>query len=503
MSEQSGPIELQTEEPQRNRVNTWQLYWFHKTDPDANYKATPTTLRQAGFVPLAQLTTERARYESQLRDIRLAAKGEPVEVDYDSGALQLVQELKAENKQHCLDFQAVASALGILDELPEVPRVLERIGELRSESEANLAANRSLKSALGAAASLYQTILALADKWQDAGAGGPTARECTRDLYAALSPWKKLPPAPCPACLADPAKFGIIGHAPIVPLPVNPMATEGNFTISLSEYHVVNLRELIRCCGYDATEGAASRAVFAYNTGDWLGELWLKLEKFGPCKLAPNKTLGQVATEAKPVDPPTDTIPGDIRCRVTGKMRCQCVGCWPNWPNPEAAESDRKRPAPEYAVEGAIAFLRENWRGNDGAEGDAVKLVCDELERMRAASTEAKPAWEQDVTQRLREERDHYRDIALGLESPEHLRVNYEGKVRGHDGAHNSRWAGDADPLTREMRDLGESPDSNGDGADAAIEEVRSLLNKMPQDAVSKALGYLCAAIELERGKRS
>jgi hypothetical protein len=47
----AAPIELRTEEPQRNRVNTWQLYWVHATDLDANYKATPTTLQQAGFVP--------------------------------------------------------------------------------------------------------------------------------------------------------------------------------------------------------------------------------------------------------------------------------------------------------------------------------------------------------------------------------------------------------------------------------------------------------------------
>ena len=39
----------------------------------------------------------------------------------------------------------------------------------------------------------------------------------------------------------------------------------------------------------------------------------------------------------------------------------------------------------EHAVTGAIAFLRENWRHNDGAEGESVKLVCDELERLRAA----------------------------------------------------------------------------------------------------------------------
>jgi hypothetical protein len=43
------------------------------------------------------------------------------------------------------------------------------------------------------------------------------------------------------------------------------------------------------------------------------------------------------------------------------------------------------RRAPPGAVDGAIAFAREAWRGNDGAEGDAIRLICDELELTRAA----------------------------------------------------------------------------------------------------------------------
>ncbi len=42
---------------------------------------------------------------------------------------------------------------------------------------------------------------------------------------------------------------------------------------------------------------------------------------------------------------------------------------------------------PDHAITGAIAFLRKNWRNNDGAEGESVKLVCDELERMRAGES--------------------------------------------------------------------------------------------------------------------
>lgn len=407
-------------------------------------------------------------HERILRDIRLAAKGEPVEVDYDSGALQLVQELKAENSQHCLDFQAIASALGILDELPEMPAVLERIAEqrteladwkrqyeerdeeirslddvlekecgidagsgidvgirklreqvaeARSESAASLAANRSLNSALewakrelgtherivhefgawlGEQAEFFQhnpqvnrTFLDVAARLMEAlrevrpeaqrivgpvdPLSVPVGRcRCVRWNYSAphepgcalatpvpqhtctatTTTFDGRPPPPCPACLADPEKFGIIGHTSIVPLPINPMATEGNFTISLSEYHVVNLRELIKCCGFDGTGGAATRAVFAYNTGDWLGELWLKLEKFGLCALKPNKTLEQVTNEAEPVftrdelglDEPAKVIPGlakMLREKQTSEPATKCKYC-----NRAGCESERYRGDP-------------------------------------------------------------------------------------------------------------------------------------------------------------
>ena len=45
------PIELTTEEPQKNLKHTWQLYWFHATDPDASYRADTETLAKAGFIP--------------------------------------------------------------------------------------------------------------------------------------------------------------------------------------------------------------------------------------------------------------------------------------------------------------------------------------------------------------------------------------------------------------------------------------------------------------------
>lgn len=45
---------------------------------------------------------------------------------------------------------------------------------------------------------------------------------------------------------------------------------------------------------------------------------------------------------------------------------------------------------PKLHVDGAIALLRESFR-NDGAEGESVHLVCDELEgfRKRAERLEA------------------------------------------------------------------------------------------------------------------
>lgn len=49
-------------------------------------------------------------------------------------------------------------------------------------------------------------------------------------------------------------------------------------------------------------------------------------------------------------------------------------------------EPTKKHLPPDHSVVGAIAFLREAWRNNDGAEGDSVKLVCSELERLRAES---------------------------------------------------------------------------------------------------------------------
>lgn len=58
-------------------------------------------------------------------------------------AARELQEVKTENAQHCLDYQAIAEALGILGEWPEMPRVLERIAQV-------VAAERELHNLKGA-----------------------------------------------------------------------------------------------------------------------------------------------------------------------------------------------------------------------------------------------------------------------------------------------------------------------------------------------------------------
>lgn len=65
----SKPIELTTEEPQRDKKHIWTLYWSHATDLDANYRADEGTLRKAGYVPAAALQAaeaEAARLKAQV-----------------------------------------------------------------------------------------------------------------------------------------------------------------------------------------------------------------------------------------------------------------------------------------------------------------------------------------------------------------------------------------------------------------------------------------------------
>lgn len=72
------------------------------------------------------------RLESALKESAKVAKDE--------------EDLRAENRQHCLDFQATAKALGILEEWPEQPRVIERIAELRAQLRDLTAENGELRA---------------------------------------------------------------------------------------------------------------------------------------------------------------------------------------------------------------------------------------------------------------------------------------------------------------------------------------------------------------------
>lgn len=60
-----------------------------------------------------------------------------------------------------------------------------------------------------------------------------------------------------------------------------------------------------------------------------------------------------------------------------------------------AAEAPPERlatttPRPEHVVRGAIAFARREWR-NDGAEGETVHVLCDELEARLPTSSDHYP----------------------------------------------------------------------------------------------------------------
>lgn len=75
------PIELRTEEPQRNRTHVWHLYWFHASDPDASYRADRETLAKAGYVPASQPEPDAHLVEAA-ELLRLASK-DPAELHSD------------------------------------------------------------------------------------------------------------------------------------------------------------------------------------------------------------------------------------------------------------------------------------------------------------------------------------------------------------------------------------------------------------------------------------
>lgn len=73
-------------------------------------------------------------------------------------------------------------------------------------------------------------------------------------------------------------------------------------TITLDEYEVANIRELLKCCGFDGTGGCSVGAPFPYNTGDWLGQLWWKLEPM-QTDYTPNRSLSDVRVDLANAEP--------------------------------------------------------------------------------------------------------------------------------------------------------------------------------------------------------
>jgi hypothetical protein len=353
--------------------------------------ATPADLAAAGYLPVKWAhpgqtvigTAELEQLRSRLAEATRARDDFSARLEteqhyheetkgYRQHAEAQLAEAQAENKQHCLDFQAIAHALGILEEWPELPRVLERVAEvtaqlqvscskcekpLHLDSRANndrecgirclecddvfcrdctpwhfktedvrdklrqareelevaridvaeatakltaqisanqelMAVNAGLKQEMEAAEQLDESLrrvyicpdgvrtldhlLADVDKnhklWLE-------HQDLTEKLEAAERELARLRDA------VQPEPEGV----------ANPMATDGTFTITLSDYQIANLRELIKLCGFDGTSEGSKRGVFAYNTGDWLGELWWKLQPFGETECKPNVTLEQVA----------------------------------------------------------------------------------------------------------------------------------------------------------------------------------------------------------------
>ena len=201
-----------------------------------------------------------AHHERVMRDIRMVAKGHHVVVGYDSGALQLVQELRLLNDKF-LSFvrdhgHRVFGALLAdcqtenLEHKLAATSALARWQEFRVAAREDSPAPGVPDAGTDSAAAKPLEAGPACQAPDNPGAGGSRPK-CTCSHgperagqvhadWCALSNWPppltaeqlkqhtctatattfdgKLPP-PCPACLADPQKFGIIGHGPVEPLP--------------------------------------------------------------------------------------------------------------------------------------------------------------------------------------------------------------------------------------------------------------------------------------------
>jgi hypothetical protein len=73
------------------------------------------------------------------------------------------------------------------------------------------------------------------------------------------------------------------------------------YPIFLNEYQIANLRAAIEAAGYggwgaEACPVAARNPLYALNTGDWLGEVYLMLPKVAH---RPNRTPEEMAESAR------------------------------------------------------------------------------------------------------------------------------------------------------------------------------------------------------------
>lgn len=67
------------------------------------------------------------------------------------------------------------------------------------------------------------------------------------------------------------------------------------YTISLNEYQIANLRALINAVGYPWGEVEERNPLWAANTGDWVGEVYSKLPEVD-CE--PNSTGHEIAQKS-------------------------------------------------------------------------------------------------------------------------------------------------------------------------------------------------------------
>lgn len=209
-------IELQTEEPQKNKTHTWRLYWFHATDPDASCPADAEALAKAGFTSSAECARVlNDLQQSHVREIS-AVRGE-------------LERAKAENThlRFCAEYAQ------------HFVNIINRVGHRVDERDRRVAARDLLQGFLSRVSPPLTTgtpgpeqpvfeldqasapapaesaqpnpddygkpaLLALSHKWENAVREyardeqdfehNPVV-DCARELRAMLAPGKNMPPS--------------------------------------------------------------------------------------------------------------------------------------------------------------------------------------------------------------------------------------------------------------------------------------------------------------------